>query len=75
MADSVDTIKTGVLTQIYNAEKSDRKPKAIKASPQKYHLFLIAFMNQIRISEDGIELFGIPLVIDQDISDVQVFLD
>ena len=73
--EDIHNIKTKVLTEIYDAKKTDRKPQSIKASPENYHLFLIAFMHQLMFSERGIELFGIPFEIDREIVDVKVFVD
>jgi hypothetical protein len=73
--ESVETIKQNVLTQLHDAGKEGRKPELIKASPENYHLFLVAFMHQLRISEKGVELFGIPLVIEQDIAEITVILN
>jgi hypothetical protein len=73
--ESVESIKHKVLTQLHDARKAGRKPESIKASPENYHLFLVAFMQQLRISETGIELFGIPLVIDHEIAEIDVSLN
>jgi hypothetical protein len=73
--ESVESIKHNVLTQLYAAKRDGRSPASIKASPENYHLFLVAFMHQLRISETGIELFGVPLVIDHDIAEIEVSLN
>jgi hypothetical protein len=73
--ESVESIKHKVLTQLYDARRAGREPASIKASPENYHLFLVAFMHQLRISETGIELFGIPLVIEQNIAEIDVSLN
>jgi hypothetical protein len=73
--ESVESIKHNVLTQLNDAKKEGREPTSIKASPENYHLFLVAFMRQLRISEVGIELFGIPLIIEQDIAEIEVSLN
>lgn len=72
--ESVESIKHNVLTQLHAARSAGREPASIKASPDNYHLFLVAFMHQLRISETGVELFGIPLVIDHDIAEIAVSL-
>ncbi|TLU83116.1 MAG: hypothetical protein FDX30_08605 [Chlorobium sp.] len=72
--DSIEVIRTRVLKDIYDARKVGREPKSIVASPNNFHLCLIAFMHQVRISESGIELMGVPLVVDNDIADIQVLL-
>ncbi|AOS83291.1 hypothetical protein BIU88_03515 [Chlorobaculum limnaeum] len=73
--ESVEAIKHKVLTQLHDARRAGREPASIKASPENYHLFLVAFMHQLRISETGIELFGIPLVIEHDIAEIDVSLN
>ncbi|NTU53858.1 MAG: hypothetical protein HGA97_09225 [Chlorobiaceae bacterium] len=73
--ESVESIRHKVLTRLNDAHKEGRKPESIKASPENYHLFLIAFMHQLRISEKGVELFGVPLVIEHDIAEVAVLLN
>jgi hypothetical protein len=72
---SVESIRHVVLSQLHEAQKEGRRPDSIRASPENYHLFLVAFMHQLRISEQGIELFGIPLVIEHTISDIEVHLN
>lgn len=72
---SVESIKHAVLSQLHDARKEGRTPESIRASPGNYHLFLVAFMHQLRISEQGIELFGIPLVIENSIADIEVNLN
>gem|GEM_PF-2548935 len=72
--EDIELIKHRVLSQLHDAEKKGRKPESIKASPENYHRFLVAFMHQLRISDRGVELFGIPLIIEQHISEVGVVL-
>jgi hypothetical protein len=70
--DNIEVIRMRILKSIYDAQKTDQKPKSIVASPTNYHLCLVAFMHQVTISENGIELLGVPFIIDHNISDIQV---
>lgn len=72
LRDSVESIRHNVLTQLHDARKEGREAASIKASSENYHLFLVAFMHQLRISQTGIELFGLPLVIDHEIAEIEV---
>lgn len=73
--ESVELVRYNVLMQLNGAQKDGRKPESIKASPDNYHLFLVAFMHQLRISEKGVELFGLPLIIEHDIADIEVIMN
>jgi hypothetical protein len=70
--DYIEILRMRVLKDIHDAKKHGQAPKSILASPNNYHLCLIAFMHQVKISEKGIELFGVPFIVDQNISDIQV---
>ncbi|NTV59844.1 MAG: hypothetical protein HGA77_00860 [Chlorobiaceae bacterium] len=70
--DYIEVIRMRVLKDIWDAKKIGRKPKSIVASPNNYHLCLIAFMHQVTISEKGVELLGVPFIVDHGITDIQV---
>lgn len=70
--ESVESIRRAVLTQLHAARTAGRTPESIQISPHIYHHILVAFMHQLRISERGIELFGVLLVIEQDIAEISL---
>ena len=72
--DATELIRRQVLTQLHTARTEGRAPESIAIAPQSYHHFLVAFMHQISMSHRGVELFGIPLVMQHDVADIAVSL-
>ncbi|MBN1929952.1 MAG: hypothetical protein JW764_10475 [Chlorobiaceae bacterium] len=72
--ESNESISRTVSAQLYAARKAGRTPESIRTSPQTYHRLLVAFMHHVSTSSRGVELFGIPLVIDQEIAEIDVSL-
>jgi hypothetical protein len=70
--ETLEMIRTRVLRELYDLKKTGRRAQSIVASPENYHLCLVAFVHQVTISENGVELLGVPLVIDRNSSDIQV---
>jgi len=72
--ESIESIRHQVLTQLHSAREEGRAPESIKTAPHTYHHFLVAFMHQLKVSSNGVELFGIPLVIAHDVDEIAVSL-
>ena len=74
LQESIESIRRQVLTQLHTARKEGRTPESIKTAPHTYYHFLVAFMHQLKTSSNGVELFGIPLVIAHDVDEIAVTL-